>query len=224
MPTTPAQSPPYQIHHYPASLIDTRTLRNGARLTLRPVLPQDCLLIGELMIGLSPAARHQRFHGAVKLSAARLLQMSCVDYARQLAVVVTAQVDGTERVIADARYCVGDDHSAEFALVVDEQWQRQGIGTWALRALQQAATNADVGTLQGAVECSNAAMLALAQHCGLRCTPDPDDERRARVEVQLGAARMAAPCPRPRPRRGIAAWWAHAALMLHAPRAPRLAS
>lgn len=230
MPTTSATSPPYQIHHYPASLIDTRTLRNGARLTLRPVLPQDCLLIGELMVGLSPAARHQRFHGAVKLSAARLLQMSCVDYARQLAVVVTAQVDGTERVIADARYCVGDDQSAEFALVVDEQWQRQGVGAWALNALQQAASAADVGVLQGAVECSNAAMLGLAQHCGLRCTPDPEDDRRARVEIQLGTARRAAPGPRPAPRRRVAAWLSHAALMqhlrcaLHALHTPRAAS
>ena len=219
MQRTPAESPPYQIHHYPASLIDSRVLREGLRLTLRPVLPQDCLLIGELMLGLSPAARRQRFHGVVKLSAARLLQMSCIDYARQLALVVTAHVDGAERVIADARYCVGDDETAEFALVVDERWQRQGIGSWALAALQQAATAAGVNTLQGAVHSSNAAMLALAQHCGFGCSDDPEDDMRVCVAVQLGCACPAALGLKHR----LSAWLARVGMRFQQPLTPRLA-
>lgn len=219
MQRTPAEPPPYQIHHYPASMIDSRTLRDGQRLTLRPVLPQDCLLIGELMVGLSPAARRQRFHGAVKLSAARLMQMSCIDYARQLALVVTAHVDGTERVIADARYCVGDDQTAEFALVVDERWQRQGIGAWALAALQHAASAAGVNTLQGAVQSSNAAMLALAQHCGFGCTDDPEDDQRVSVAVQLGCA-----CPAALGlQRRVTAWLARVGMRFQQPLTPRLA-
>ena len=219
MQRTPAEPPPYQIHHYPASLIDSRVLREGQRLTLRPVLPQDCLLIGELMLGLSPAARRQRFHGVVKLSAARLLQMSCIDYARQLALVVTAHVDGAERVIADARYCVGDDETAEFALVVDERWQRQGIGSWALAALQQAATAAGVNTLQGAVQSSNAAMLALAQHCGFGCSDDPEDDMRVCVAVQLGCACPAALGLKHR----LSAWLARVGMRFQQPLTPRLA-
>lgn len=219
MQCTPVEPPPYQIHHYPTSLIDSRTLRDGQRLTLRPVLPQDCVLIGELMIGLSPAARRQRFHGVVKLSAASLLQMSCIDYARQLALVVTAHVDGTERVIADARYCVGADHTAEFALVVDERWQRQGIGAWALAALHQAATAAGVNALQGAVQSSNAAMLALAQHCGFGCTDDPEDDQQVCVEVQLGSACTAAPSLH----RRVAAWLARVGMRFQQPLTPRLA-
>ena len=219
MQRTPAEPPPYQIHHYPASLIDSRTLRDGARLTLRPVLPQDCLLIGELMLGLSPTARRQRFHGAFKLSAQRLLQMSCIDYTHQLALVVTVQADGTERVIADARYCVGNNDTAEFALVVDEQWQRRGIGAWALSSLQQAACAAGLGALKGAVQSSNAAMLALAQHCGFGCTDDPEDDQQVSVEVQLGSARVVARRPQP----SVAAWWARAAFMLQAPLAARFA-
>lgn len=218
MQRTPAEPPPYQIHHYPASLIDSRTLRDGQRLTLRPVLPQDCLLLGELLLGLSPAARQQRFHGALKLSAARLLEMSCIDYARQLALVVTAHVDGTERVIADARYCVGAGHTAEFALVVDERWQRHGIGAWALVALQHAASAAGVSALQGAVQCSNVAMLALAQHCGYSCSEDPADDRQVKVEAPLGSAYPAAPGLR----RSATTWLARVGLRFQRPLVPRL--
>ena len=128
----------YQIHRYPATLIDTRSGADGRRFTLRPVLPQDDLLLAELVAGLSPAARRNRFFGAVNLSLARLHQMACVDYQQQLGLVITTQVGGSERLVADARYCVeaGGGDGAEFALMVDERWQRQGLGQWALQALQ----------------------------------------------------------------------------------------
>lgn len=218
MQATSAKPPPYRIHHYPASLIDTRTLRSGRRLTLRPVLPQDGQLIGELVAGLSPAARRQRFHGAVKLSAARLQHMSCVDYTHHLALVVTVQVDGTERVVADARYCVSGDRSAEFALVVDVRWQGLGIGAWALLALQNAAATAGIAWLQGAVQRGNAPMLALVQRCGFDCTPDPGDEQLVKVAVRLGAAGAATPSPQ----RRLGSWLSRAGLLFQHPLTPRL--
>lgn len=168
---TVATPPPlYQIHHYPARLIDTRVLRSGRRLTLRPVLPQDSLLIGQLMAALSPGARRARFHAAVNLSARRLLQMSCVDYAQHLALVVTTEICGEEFVIAEARYSVlGDAQTAEFALLVDERWQRQGVGAWALQALLRAAKSAGLQQLQGEVLSHNTAMLALMQRLRFGC-------------------------------------------------------
>jgi GNAT superfamily N-acetyltransferase len=220
MQRTPADPPPYQIHHYPTALIDSRTLRDGQRLTLRPVLPQDVLLIGELMLSLSPAALRQRFHGAVRLSVGRLVEMSCVDYARQLALVVTAHVDGTERVIADARYWVDDDQTAEFDLVVDKRWQRLGIGAWALAALQQAATAAGANTLRGRVQSSNAAMLALALHCGFDCSDDPEDDQRICVAMQLGCAGPAGFGLNHK----VSAWLARFGLRFQLPLTPRLAS
>ena len=78
MPQT-APSASYQIHHYPATLIDMRALVSSSRRTLRPVLPQDQPLLGALVAGLSPAALRNRFHGGVRLSRTRLQQMACVD-------------------------------------------------------------------------------------------------------------------------------------------------
>ena len=65
LPARPAPPLRDQIHHYPATPIDRRRGRDGVALTLRPVLPQDDLLLAELVDGLSPAARRHRFHGAV---------------------------------------------------------------------------------------------------------------------------------------------------------------
>ena len=190
--STPTRAAPpavlrYQIHHYPATLIDVRTLRDGTRLTLRPVLPQDGLLLAELVARLSPSARRNRFHGAVHFSAERAQRMSCIDYDREFAFVVTTRDAATERVIADARYCVdGDAQGAEFALMVDERWQRRGLGGWAMAALREAALEAGLHWLHGEVLSTNLPMLALMRRCGLCCTPDPEDEQLVQVQERLG--------------------------------------
>ena len=191
MPLLNAQSaPPYQIHHYPANLIDQRRLGRQQSLTLRPVLPQDARLLGDLVAGLSPAARRNRFHGAMKLSAAHLQQMSHVDYQRQLALVVTTLVDGMEHIIADARYVVqaGALEAAEFAVMVDERWQRHGIARWALQVLQQAASQAGLQRLHGGVLAGNAPMLALMQHCGFETAPHPEEDGLMQAQRRLGAS------------------------------------
>lgn len=195
--TPPTPVPRYQLHHYPASLIETRALVGGRVLTLRPILPQDDALLAMLVRELTPQARRNRFHGAVNLAAAHLHQMSNVDYQRQMAVVVTAQVNGTERLVADARYCVAPDgDSAEFALVVAEGWQRLGVGAWAMTALQQAATNAGLEWLQGDVLRGNLPMLGLMQRCGFVLCPDAEDDGVVKVQRRLGVRGGATPSAR----------------------------
>lgn len=192
-----AADPLYQIHHYPARWIETRALGNGGHMTLRPVLPQDELQLGALVAGLSPQARRNRFHGVVHLSAASLHQMSCVDYRHQLALVVTTQVNGCETVIADARYCVADgDDCAEFAVMVDERWQRHGIGTWTMRSLQLVASHAGLHWLQGDVLQANTPMLALMRRHGFVLSPDPEDECLVCAQRRLGIDALRAPPPR----------------------------
>ena len=203
----PAAQPRYHIHPYPAALIDTRSSGAAGRLTLRPVLPQDDVLLAALVEGLSPAARRNRFHGAVKLSPIWLQQMSCVDYRQQLALVVTAQVAGAEQVVADARYVVeADGQGAEFALMVAEPWQHHGVGTWALRALQRAATQAGLRWLNGEVLEDNAPMLGLMRRSGFALCPHPEDERLVRVQQCLGTSVASTP----RARHGVLRWLARA--------------
>ncbi len=193
----PAPAPRYQIHRYPTALIATRWLGCLGQLTLRPVLPQDVQPLTELVSRLSPGARRNRFHGAMTLSASHLLQMCCVDHINHLALVVTATVQGEEQLIADARYCLDDDgEGAEFALLVDESWQRHGIGGWALRTLQRGAAQAGLRWLQGDVLHDNAPMLALAQRCGFALSPDPQDERLMKAQHRLGAVTAESPRPR----------------------------
>ena len=208
--STQNQSPRYEINHYPAELIDTRRVHTASgqhRLTLRPVLPQDGRLLADLVAGLSPLSRRHRFHGAVRLSAQRLAQMACVDFERELAVVVTSHVNGAERVIADARYHLNPNTGvAEFAVMVDEAWRRMGIGSWTLQALQSAAAAAGLQGLVGQVLLDNQPMLGLMNACAFALRPDPEDERVVQAHSQWSGLGSADTAPRHRP--GMLGWLA----------------
>ncbi len=203
--------PAYGIHHYPTECIETRVQADASRLTLRPILPQDAGLLGELMCRLSPEDRRRRFHGVVKLSPPRLQEMACVDFRRHLALVVatasSSGSSGVERLIADARYVVdADGLGAEFALVVDAEWQRRGVGAWAMRALQEAAAHGGLQWLQGEVLHDNTPMLGLMRRCGFILSPDPEDEGLLRVQRRVGKPAVA-----PTPARSRSLSWLRSA-------------
>lgn len=208
MPLSPPPAPPYQIHHYPATLIETRVHRRERLLTMRPILPQDAALLERLLDGLAPETRRNRFHGALRLSPGHLLQMSQVDYRRHLAVVVTTEVDGAELLIADARYVVepGGD-GAEFALVVADGWQCQGVGAWAMQSLQRAATNAGLQWLHGDVLNGNLPMLNLMKRCGFALSPAADDEQVVRALRWLAPQAVPLPAVRPSLRSWLRRAW-----------------
>lgn len=187
MPISRPPDPRDHIHHDPATRIETRVYRRARQLTMRPILPQDDKLLAQLLDGLTPETRRNRFHGAVRLSPNHLQQMSRVDHRRHLAMVVTTEVDGAERLIADARYVVepGGD-GAEFALVVADGWQGQGVGTWAMQSLQRAASNAGLHWLYGDILSGNLPMLSLMQRCGFALCPDAEDEQVVKAQRRLG--------------------------------------
>lgn len=180
---------------YPTALIDTWWLGGTQRLLLRPVLPQDERLLSDLVLAQSADARRSRFHSALRPSPQMCRQMSQVDYRQQLALVVSTLTGGVEQLVADARYCVtGDGRAAEIALMVDERWQRRGVGGWALLVLQQAAAHAGLARLEGDVLLDNRSMLGLAHRCGFVPVPGSQDGRLVRMRHRLAAADASAAC------------------------------
>jgi GNAT superfamily N-acetyltransferase len=179
----------HQLCRYPTSLIDVWSAKNGSKLTLRPVLPQDDGLLANMIHGLSRTTRTNRFHGAVNaLSDESLQQMTCVDYYRHMAFVITAHEGSRERVVADARFVVDErGDGAEFAIVVDDNWQRLGLGERAIGALATAADRLGLSWLHGKVLSANAPMLSLVQRCDFSCTPDRHEERLVNIERRLGS-------------------------------------
>jgi acetyltransferase len=171
--------PPHSIDHYPVRSIDVFRSALGVRFVLRPVLPQDGPALGAMFGRLSRMAHYNRFHGArAQPTEDELRSMTQVDYRRHMALVITtgSADDGHEIIVGDARYVVESEGGrAEAAIVVDDAWQRMGLGERALRALADAARREGLRCVYGGVLNFNAPMLALARRCGFQLACDPGE-------------------------------------------------
>jgi acetyltransferase len=159
----------YEIHHYPAELIDVVHPAGGGRVVLRPVLPQDRELLDAFFHNLSSDARCNRFMHPLNDPPSRLLrEFTEVDYTNHVALIAETFVDGREIVIGEARYVRdADNHlSAEFAISLADAWQGKGLARFMLARLERRAASAGVRRLSGEALATNKRMLSLAARAG----------------------------------------------------------
>jgi len=153
---------------YPAELEGEIALRDGARLPLRPIRPDDAPLLIGFFERLSERSRYQRFmHHLQELPPDLLERLTKVDYQRALGLVV---LDPEKReFVAVGRYAPTEaGANAEFALTVADAWQAKGIGRELLARLCDLARRAGYKALHGRVLDGNREMLELASKLGFR--------------------------------------------------------
>ncbi len=151
-----------------------RVQLNDARLvTIRPIMPSDLDALRTFFAALSRATLRLRFHSPVNdLSEQVLREFTMVNHRAQVAFV--AEIDESAAghlpaLIAEARFVRNaDSESAEFALVVADNWRRIGLGTMLTRILAQRARFTGVRRLWGDVLEDNQAMRAFAHSLGGR--------------------------------------------------------
>lgn len=166
----------YQIHRYPADLIDVVRLSGGRRVVIRPVLPQDEEVTTVFFGNLPAPARYDRFMSPMRNLPPELIKrFTNIDYSDHLALVAEVFEDGREIVVAEGRYARGNDRSeAEFAVSVADQWQGQGLASLLLAKLVCRAATAGVERVIGQTLASNARMLHLASKAGFTIRRSPD--------------------------------------------------
>jgi acetyltransferase len=163
------------IHPYPSVLASKASMRSGAlagtEYLLRPIRPEDAFGLQAFVRGLSDESRYMRFISHMReLSTAALVRYTQIDYDRELAFVAVLQEPGlahSERVIGLAHWIRrGDETAAEYALAVADGYQRQGVGSALMRALEAQALEKRLAFLEGFVLAENLPMLELMQHIG----------------------------------------------------------
>jgi acetyltransferase len=186
----------YQIHRYPADLIDVVRLRDGRRVLIRPVLPQDEDITSAFFGSLPARARYDRFMAPMlNLPPDLIRRFTHIDYASHLALVAEIFADGRETVVAEARYAnASGAHSsvAEFAVAVAEDWQGQGLASLLLAKLLARAAEAGIRQVVGQTLATNERMLHLARKAGFTATPSGGMRGIVLLEKALAAGPQAA--------------------------------
>ena len=157
----------------PARRAPAEQARNA---TLRPVRSTDAAAMERFVMGLSPASRRLRFHGAVNACAPDLLsRLTHADGTRHVAYVACIDGEEGERIVGEARYFVSGN-SAEFAIAVADGQRGGGVADDLLRALLRAAGAAGLARLHGDVLVGNARMAGFLQRHGFDIDRHADAE------------------------------------------------
>jgi GNAT superfamily N-acetyltransferase len=169
-------------------------LRDGSRIWVRPILPEDRQRIVDGFAALSARSRYLRFHTHVqRLSAAQLDYLVDVDHVDHEALVaVDPDVEGQPGV-AVARYIrlAEDPAIAEAAITVADDRQGVGVGTAMVGLLERAAHARGIRTFRNYVLAENDAMLEIFRQLGGRI--ELDGPGLYRVDVPVPAPDEAQP-------------------------------
>jgi acetyltransferase len=170
---------------YPTHVLGDWHTADGSTIHIRPVTTADGERIADFVRSLSAETRYLRFMGAMnKLDPRMIDQFTRIDHWRDAALLALAGDGDPLRVVGVARYSVNDDgESAEFALVVADDWQRRGLGRRLMAGLVDTAAARGLKYIDGDVLAINGGMLALVKALGF--TRRMADEDRTVHRVQL---------------------------------------
>lgn len=176
------------IHPYPAHLESMEVLRDGQRLHLRPIRPEDATLELAFADRMSERSYYMRFFSAGRsLSPVMLARLTQVDYDRELALIALAEEhDNTESIVGVARFSANPDaETCEFAVTVDDSWNGRGLASLLMRRLMQVAKDSGYSQMTASVLPENHSMLKLAARLGFRREMDPEDPTIVKVVRSL---------------------------------------
>lgn len=144
-------------------------LRDGTRVVLRPIVPEDRERLAEGLRRLSARSRRLRFHGAVgELSDEQLRYLTEVDQVDHVAWVALDRDHPESPGIGVARFVrvPEEPHVAEAAITVADEYQGRGAGTLLLGLLAGVARRNGVTVFRNYVMADNDAMLQLFEELG----------------------------------------------------------
>lgn len=149
---------------YPQELSHAAVLKDGSHVWIRPIRPDDEAGLIALFHRLSGATVYQRFFAPFhRLPSDWYRGFANVDYQRRLALVAERDAADGPTLIGVARYEATEEEpeTAEVAVVVEDAWQGDGLGTRLLEDLLRAGEARGRPRFRAYVLAENRRMLAL---------------------------------------------------------------
>lgn len=172
------------IAPYPKKYVTQWELKNGTRLNLRPIKPEDEILLAKLFKSLSEETMRLRFFQIIKEIPHETLTRYCnLDYDREVAIV--AEIPWEERQIIGVARTISEPgrNRGEFAVVVGDKWQNLGLGSKLVDCIIDIGKEMSLKTLYAYVLADNARMLHICAKKGFKS--ERIDEETIKVTLDL---------------------------------------
>lgn len=160
------------IRPYPEELERVCELNNGAKVLLRPIKPEDEVLWHKMIADCSQESIRYRFRYLFQAMSHEMAARYCfIDYDRELAIVVEHEEHGRRHLIGVGHLVCDADHvQAEYAALVTDRWQGQGLGTRLTEYCLEIAASWGLERVIGETEKQNRRMLAVFRRYGFELT------------------------------------------------------
>ncbi|MFZ0314260.1 MAG: bifunctional acetate--CoA ligase family protein/GNAT family N-acetyltransferase [Candidatus Korobacteraceae bacterium] len=190
-PETPEDKlPASAIRPYPIHAVKEWTMKDGARVTIRPIRPEDEPAMIKFHSELSERSVYLRWFQPLKLtqrtSHDRLTRACFIDYDREMALVAERpNAAGEPEILAVGRMSkLHGRNEAELAAVAIDEAQHKGLGTELYRRLIELAREARLGKLTSNMLPENREMRALCTKLGFKMFSSLEDNM-IRAELEL---------------------------------------
>jgi acetyltransferase len=180
--------PKLAIRPYPTQYVALWNTKDGDELNIRPITPADEPLMVRFHEGLSEHSVYMRYFATLKLSQRiaheRLTRISFIDYDREMVLVAVRRQPEREIVgVGRLRKIYGGDE-AEVAILIQDEYQGQGLGTELLRRLLEVARDEpDIGRVVAYMLPENQGMKRIASNLGFQLK---FEDQMLKAELVLG--------------------------------------
>ena len=173
------------ISPYPTQYIKKTTARDGSPILLRPIRPEDEPLEKQFFDYLSKETIYFRFFGYIsQLSKNMLTRFTHIDYDREMAIVAEIEKEGHQQLVGVVRI-VGDPwgEKAEYAIVIADAWQNQGLGGQMTDFILEIAQDKGYQVVYGTLLKRNTGMKKLFERKGFTVRSESFDTYYAELKL-----------------------------------------
>ncbi len=172
---TAEQLPSPAIRPYPIQYVYHHTLRDGTKVTIRPIRPEDEPLMADFNKTLSERSVYLRYLQVLNLNQRlqhdRLARLSFIDYDREMALVAEKinERTGLPEVVGVARMTKARNRPVgEYGMIVSDRYQGHGIGKRLLNRMIEVAKAEHLERIVGIVLPENIEMIRLLEKYGFQ--------------------------------------------------------
>lgn len=184
----PGKHPHLIITPYPTKYMKPIVLKDGQKVLLRPIKPEDENMWLEMFKTFSEETVRFRFFRIIKDTPHEVRTRYCnIDYDREIGIVGEVEENEKKRLLGVARLILDPSRNdeAEFAVVITDEWQRQGLGSEFLDYLIEIAKDKNLSKVNGVVLKDNYPMIALCREKGFRFSEGDPGEYKVEYDVLL---------------------------------------
>jgi acetyltransferase len=188
--TAEDQLPKLSICPYPTQYVGAWKMKDGTKVTIRPIRPEDEPVMVNFHEGLSERSVYLRYFSPLKLSErvahTRLIRICFNDYDREIALVAERNDSkGKSQIMGVVRLSrLHGSNAGEFAVIVTDAWQRKGLGTELTKRMVQIAKDEKLGRLVAYTLRENKDMQQMCKKVGFKVRT-PAGESECVIEMEL---------------------------------------